>query len=750
MRNDVQEPIIVKLPYGDADSEDFKAATVLHKDSRDSIVEGMFLQQKPELMHFVLGYPTVYVVSSNPEDKAVWENKHTGKLEYTVYVGETNDIVHRTSQHLNDDPKTREDWESVAQAVEKDSDSYLQYVIGHPEFNKSLTLDVENRFMHYMSSTDSVKKLINGRTNAQGDYYTEKDFNKIFSKIWLELHDDNPELFPAEQIIRDSALFKASPFHKLSHEQIEAEESILAQLSAILADKSVEAQGKEQKPKLIFVEGAAGTGKTVLLSHLFYRIYTEVEDARAQQADVENKQAESQRADKDYPAYILVNHNEQVTVYNQIATKLGLQKKFDQVVMKPTKFINRFSKPMHGSKGRGDPNKPDGKADIVLVDEAHLLLTQGDQGYSGKNQLYDLLRRAKVVIAVFDPKQILQAKQKMNAATYQQLFPKKEIENGSQTHTGKIEAAKVVELGPDEDLPPLKTDVAHIRMEHQFRMAASQEMIDWIDDFADNGHIGKLPVDPGERDLEAEAKAGDGKIRWKRKPYEVKVFDSPVELFKAIQEKAELKPDGWNGQGLSRVLATYDWKYSSKSPNSTDPNGFWNVEMYSDADGLWKYGSKPGLPKFSPIEYTEDTDTFTKNGYYKHWKSRTTEDYFCQPWNYQLTDLTESKRVGNELAWAEQPHTINEIGSTFTIQGFDLNYAGVIIGPSVGYKDGHITFDPDESANYLAKPDRKDLGDTSAENLFRNELSVLLKRGVHGLYLFAMDKSIYKELSQKI
>lgn len=743
MGNDVQEPIIVKLPYGESDSEDFKAATVLHKNSEDSsVVEGTFLQQKPELIHLVLGYPTVYVVSSNPKDDAVSRNKHTGKLEYTAYVGETNDIVHRTSQHLNDDPKTREDWEAIARTVKRDSNSYLQYVIGHPEFNKSLTLDVENRFMHYMSSTDSVKTLLNGRTNAQGDYYTEKDFDKIFSKIWLELHNDDPELFPAEQIIRDSALFKASPFHKLGSEQIEAEESILAQLSAILTDVGSDKKGT--KPKLIFVEGAAGTGKTVLLSHLFYRIYTEVENARSKQAVQEDEEAESQPSNKRYPAYILVNQKEQVTVYNQIATKLGLQKRSNQVVMKPTQFINRFSKPKKGSKGRGDPDKPDGKADIVLVDEAHL--TQGDQGYSGKNQLYDLLRRAKVVIAVFDPKQILQAKQKMNAATYKQLFPEQKSEDESKSDTGKIEMAKVIELGPEDHLPPMKTDVAHIRMKQQFRIDASPEIIEWIDDFADNGHIGKLPVDPGERDKEAENEAKDGKIRWKREPYEVKIFESPVELFKAIREKAKQEAGGWNGKGLSRVLATYDWKYSSKSPNSADPNGFWNVEMYRDTDGLWKYGSKPGIKKFSPFKRDEETDTFTRDGYYKHWESRTTDDYFCQPWNYQLTDSIKSRRVGNELAWAEQPHTINEIGSTFTIQGFDLNYAGIIIGPSVGYKDGHITFDPDKSANYLAKPDRKDLGDTSAENLFRNELSVLLKRGVHGLYLFAMNRELRYEL----
>lgn len=708
----------------------------------------MFLQQQPERMHYVLGYPTVYVVSTNPEDEAVSRNKHTGKREYTAYVGETNDIVHRTSQHLNDDPKTRKDWEEVAQAVKNDGDSYLQYVIGHPEFNKSLTLDVENRFMHYMSSTDSVTHLINGRTNAQGDYYTEADFDKIFSKIWLELHDDDPDLFPAEEIIKDSALFKASPFHKLSSEQIEAEESILTQLSAILSDKSNGRRDAEQKPKLIFVEGAAGTGKTVLLSHLFYRIYTEVEDARAERTVEESEEAKAQPANKKYPAYILVNQKEQVTVYNQIATKLGLQKKFDEVVMKPTRFINRFSEPMPNNKGRGNPDKPEGKADIVLVDEAHLLLTQGDQGYSGKNQLYDLLRRSKVVIAVFDPNQVLEAKQKMNAVTYKRLFPKRQIENRSQAHTGKIEAAKVVELGPEDGLTPLKTDVSHIRMERQFRIAASEEMIDWVDDFADNGHIGKLPIDPGEHDKEAESK--DGKVHWKREPYEVKVFDSPVELFKAIQEKAKQEAGGWNGKGLSRVLATYDWKYKDKKKNVEDPNGFWNVEMYRDDEGLWHYGSNPNK-KLNLQEALAGRKTVhdkrTDREYTVDWIDRTAEDCLCKPWNYQLHDLDTTRQVSkSHMAWAEQPWTINEIGSTFTIQGFDLNFAGVIIGPSVGYKDGHITFDSNKSANRLAKPDRKDLGDTSSENLFRNELSVLLKRGVHGLYLFALDKKLKNEL----
>lgn len=65
-----------------------------------------------------------------------------------------------------------------------------------------------------------------------------------------------------------------------------------------------------------------------------------------------------------------------------------------------------------------------------------------------------------------------------------------------------------------------------------------------------------------------------------------------------------------------------------------------------------------------------------------------------RPWNRELeSELTrKEKRAIKGLAWAEQPQTINEVGSTFTIQGFDLNYAGVILGPSVKYRNGKVIF----------------------------------------------------------
>lgn len=700
------EPIVINLPYGKHSFRDFAEAYGIAyngSDPESDAGRGMTYLEwetldftRKSALKYVIDYPTVYVVYSNAE------NRYSKCAEYTAYIGETNDIIRRTAQHLDIDPRTREDWKVVADAVIRNPDAFCQFVIGHPLFNKSMTLDVENRLMHYMSSVESVKRLNNRRTNAQGEYYTSDRFDGIFSDIWLELHREDPALFPAEEIIRDSALFKASPFHRLGPGQLDAEEAVLTQVAALSAHPTA-----ADRPRLIFVQGAAGTGKTVLLSHLFYRIATELgePDTRETPNSVSSGLA----------SYILVNHNEQVNVYNQIATKLGLQKESGEVVMLPSQFVNRYSET--NGRGRGIPDRPQGCADIVMVDEAHLLATQGNQGYSGKNQLYDILRRARMVIAVFDPEQILQTRQQWRPDVLERLFPEGFSGHGSEA--GAIDGFRTVELGGEDGLEPVECDVAHIRLDRQFRIAASEQVIQWLDDFTAGRGIGVLPEDRGERNPDNT---------FSRRPYEVKVFDSPVDLWNAIRAKATAESGGWNGVGLSRLLATYDWHYSSKAKNPEDPHGYWNVALHCDAQGDWCMG----------------LDERDSRGYDPG--AAADPDRFCLPWNYQLPDA-DSGRIDKDLAWAEKPHTVNEVGSTFTIQGFDLNYAGVIIGPSVKYREGRLVFDPSASENKLATNRRRDLGDFSQDNL-RHELNVLLKRGVHGLFLFAVDPALQRRLKE--
>lgn len=706
-KNALPKPIIIHLPYQGIENrvEIEKAISESCGDAPLSVVERSAL-------HYLFGYPTVYVVHSEKK------NKYTGRFEYTVYVGETNNIHNRTMQHLRDDPKSRDDWKEFHKRLQSDPRSVWQYVIGNAHFNKSLTLDVENRLMHYLLGSEAVKNLNNRRTNAQGDYYTQDEFEQIFSDIWLELNHQDPELFPAEEIIRDSALFKASPFHQLSDDQIAAEESIMDALSEALSDS--EDSSDSDLSRLIFIQGVAGTGKTVLLSHLFYRIVTEMGiDGYIGDEDDEDilETSPSQRRIKTRrrKAYILVNHNQQVNVYNQIAVKLGLQKGSDKVALKPSSFINQFSEKTPSNRAIAD--RPHGRADVVLVDEAHLLLTQGDQGYSGKNMLHDILRRAKVVVAVFDPNQILQTSQRWDKKDLHKLFPQQTCGgelNAVSVRSGQLERFAPLEMWGDRYL------LSHVYLRKQFRISADDATIQWIDDFASGKGIGTIPKDSGEKDKATGA--------YVREPFEIKVFDSPVDLFKAIKEKAYLKAAGVDGCGLSRVVATYDWEYKGGRANESSPDKLWNVEMHRDAQGAWRMGAGPGMRR--------GYDESNPDG---------NPDYFCHPWNYEIK--TEKKSLSLDAVWAEDPRTLNEVGSTFSIQGFDLNYVGVIIGPSVTYRNGEIVFNEKGSHNRNAKAKRNGLISYAESNL-RNELNVLLKRGVHGLYLFAVDSELQAALKK--
>src|SRR5699024_1248480 len=66
---------------------------------------------------------------------------------------------------------------------------------------------------------------------------------------------------------------------------------------------------------------------------------------------------------------------------------------------------------------------------------------------------------------------------------------------------------------------------------------------------------------------------------------------------------------------------------------------------------------------------------------YEHKKDG--EEYYVEEIGFKgVCNTTKEKQT-----WAERPDTIKEVGSIYTVQGFDLNYVGVILGPSVSYDE---------------------------------------------------------------
>lgn len=543
----------------------------------------------------IASFPTVYIHN--------W--KDTG--DYEVYIGESNNVFSRTRQHYDVGQSDEKSWQR-----EMLGHCASLYIIGHEHFNKSMTLDIENRLMHYMVSVPKVRKVHNLRGNPQNKYYPVEELDTIFSKIWTGLRKDNKELFPTESSIKDSAIFKASPLHKLNKDQIEARELIIGRVRNALQNN--------QKGQIVFVEGEAGTGKTVLNSSTFYEIFCRAEES----------------GNQDIKCSLIVNHEEQMMVYEQIASKLGLTDKYGEVVSRPTRFINTHSS--------------ENPIDVAFVDEAHLLWTQGKQSYRGDNQLQDILERARVTVIMFDENQIL---------TTEQFWEAEILERYRQQ---------------------AKDSQNYITLKNQLRMHADHKTIEWIDSFTKRGQILKIP----------NSSVG----------YEIRIFDSPDELDHEIQKKAHC-----DQTSLSRIIATYDWEYNSSVRQAERARKYWEVTI-----GKWH-----------------------------------------KPWNRELEkELSRrEKKAIKKMSWAEQPQTIGEVGSTFTIQGFDLNYAGVILGPSVKYRDGHIVFDPEASCNVKAVRNRTLSDGTKkkfGETLLQHEVRVLMTRGVNGLYIYACDEELRKAL----
>lgn len=558
--------------------------------SLDTLQETLKISSRDENKMLLFEYPTLYIVNDKNSDG------------YSVYVGETTDIVRRTNQHLGE---IREDWMRFSK-----SNTTKMFVIGHRHFNKSLTLDIENRLMLYLSSVDKVSSIQNRRGNPQNKYYTSNEIDEIFTKIWRSLNKKNQYLFPAESIVRNSAIFKSSPFHKLTNEQIKAKNEIIFKITSALS--------KSEFGTLILVKGEAGAGKTVLMSSLIDDLLNSDDTEFIRENNAIN---------------LVVNHDDQLSVYKEIEKKLEWKSGSTlDVAMKPTQFLNALK-------------KQNVDAGVVVIDEGHLLLTAKNQAYQGGNHLKDILSKSKVVVLVYDDNQIMNKSQIWVDDSFLTL-----------QHHAK-QSGNLIELN------------------NQMRIKASESTVSWIRNIVDERVITKLKEDNN---------------------YDIQIFNSPKELQDAIKLK-----DKNQHLGISRLTATYDWDYSSQSkPKDKD---YWFVEI---------------------------------------------DDWSC-PWNRELPRDKKSSK----LSWIEQPQTINEVGSTFTVQGFDLNYAGVIIGPSVKYRNGKIIFDVSESKNKGAVQNRKlENGEMKnfGEDLLKNELNVLLTRGVNGLYIYAVDEELQAALKKAI
>ena len=112
-------------------------------------------------------------------------------------------------------------------------------------------------------------------------------------------------------------------------------------------------------------------------------------------------------------------------------------------------------------------------------------------------------------------------------------------------------------------------------------------------------------------------------------------------------------------------------------------------------------------------------------------------DGFAMAWN-----LYE-----DEGRFLEQPHSIDQVGCIHTVQGLEMDYVGVIVGPDLVVRNGRVVTQPGERASTdrslrgyktLFKTDPAEATE-KADRIIRNTYRTLMSRGMKGCFVYCTD-----------
>ncbi len=138
-------------------------------------------------------------------------------------------------------------------------------------------------------------------------------------------------------------------------------------------------------------------------------------------------------------------------------------------------------------------------------------------------------------------------------------------------------------------------------------------------------------------------------------------------------------------------------------------------------------------------------------GYAWKWKTKNDKAAF----DIELDGL-QLRWNSTQVDWIASPHSLEEVGSIHTVQGYDLNYAGVIIGPDLRYdaSERRLVVDRGSYFDTKGKENNDVLGKKyTDEDLLRfisNIYAVLLTRGILGTYVYVCDPALRAYLQEFI
>lgn len=121
-------------------------------------------------------------------------------------------------------------------------------------------------------------------------------------------------------------------------------------------------------------------------------------------------------------------------------------------------------------------------------------------------------------------------------------------------------------------------------------------------------------------------------------------------------------------------------------------------------------------------------------------------DSWSMPWNLKSDRAVSG--VPSKLFWATDPAGFDQVGCIYTAQGFEYEWAGVIIGPDLVIRNGSFVSVRDGSQDKPMKS--KNLFDDDFNRLTRNIYKVLLTRAMRGVVIYSTDPETQQFLTDLV
>lgn len=219
----------------------------------------------------------------------------------------------------------------------------------------------------------------------------------------------------------------------------------------------------------------------------------------------------------------------------------------------------------------------------------------------------------------------------------------------------------------------------------------------------------------------------------------VRPADVPPEALDALLDASDAQHRSYRLTSQMRVQGGADYvgyirQILSDSPPSPRDFPGYDLRLYDDLGEMRQ-----------ALQAAEDRYGLTRlvAGYAWRWRSKN------DPTAYDIEiDGVQLQWNRTQTDWVNSAGSVNEVGSIHTIQGYDLNYAGVIVGNDLRYDPAkrRLFFD---RANYFDSKGMENnprLGITYTDDdllqFVRNIYAVLLTRGIRGTYVYVCDPAL--------